>query len=86
MVPDYNKILGVPKSASEEDIKPAYRKLARKYHPDLNPGNKGAEAKFKELSTANDVLSDPEKRRNYPVTACEAMGQTLQKAREVLTH
>jgi molecular chaperone DnaJ len=64
-VPDYYKILGVPKNASDEDIKKAYRKLARKYHPDLNPGNKEAEAKFKELSTANDVLSDPEKRRNY---------------------
>ncbi|MBK8792594.1 MAG: molecular chaperone DnaJ [Holophaga sp.] len=65
MVPDYYKILGVPKTASEEDIKKAYRKLARKYHPDLNPGNKDAEAKFKDLSTANDVLSDAEKRKNY---------------------
>lgn len=64
-VPDYYKTLGVPKSASDEDIKKAYRKLARKYHPDLNPGNKEAEAKFKDLSTANDVLSDPEKRRNF---------------------
>lgn len=64
-VPDYYKILGVPKNASDEDIKKAYRKLARKYHPDLNPGNKEAEAKFKELSTANDVLADAEKRRNY---------------------
>ena len=64
-VPDYYKILGVPRSASDEDIKKAYRKLARKFHPDLNPGNKEAEAKFKELSAANDALSDPEKRRNY---------------------
>ncbi len=63
--PDYYKILGVPKSASDEDIKKAYRKLARKYHPDLNPGNKDAEAKFKDVTTANDVLSDPEKRSNY---------------------
>ncbi len=63
--PDYYKILGVPKSASEEDIKKAYRKLARKHHPDLNPGNAEAEAKFKELTAANEVLSDPEKRRNY---------------------
>jgi len=64
-VPDYYKILGVPKSASDEEVKKAYRKLARKYHPDLNPGNKEAETKFKELSAANDALSDPEKRRNY---------------------
>jgi molecular chaperone DnaJ len=63
--PDYYKILGVPRGASEEDIKKAYRKLARKYHPDLNPGNKDSEAKFKELSEANDVLSDAEKRKNY---------------------
>jgi molecular chaperone DnaJ len=62
---DLYKILGVPKGASEEDIKKAYRKLARKYHPDLNPGNKTSEAKFKELTEANEVLSDPEKRKNY---------------------
>ena len=63
--PDYYKILGVPKTASDEEVKKAYRKLARKFHPDLNPGNAQAEAKFKELSTANEVLSDPEKRKNY---------------------
>ena len=63
--PDFYKILGVPRGASEEDIKKAYRKLARKYHPDLNPGNKTSEAKFKELTEANEVLSDPEKRKNY---------------------
>ncbi len=63
--PDYYKILGVPRDASEEEIKKVYRKQARKFHPDLNPGNAEAEAKFKELSAANDVLSDPEKRRNY---------------------
>lgn len=63
--PDYYKILGVARGASDEEIKKAYRKLARKYHPDLNQGNKDAEAKFKELSVANDVLSDQEKRRNY---------------------
>jgi molecular chaperone DnaJ len=63
--PDYYKILGVPKSASEDDIKKAYRKLARKHHPDLNPNNKESEARFKDVSTAHDVLSDPEKRRNY---------------------
>ena len=63
--PDYYKLLGLPRNASEEDIKKTYRKLARKHHPDLNPGNKEAEARFKEVSEANDVLSDPEKRRNY---------------------
>ena len=63
--PDYYKILGVPKTASEEDIKKAYRKLARKHHPDLNPGDAKAEAEFKKLAEANDVLSDGEKRKNY---------------------
>ncbi len=63
--PDYYKILGLSRGASDEEVKKAYRKLARKYHPDLNPGNAAAEAKFKELATANEVLSDPEKRKNY---------------------
>ena len=63
--PDYYKILGVSRDASDEEIKKVYRKLARKFHPDLNPGNKEAEARFKELSAAYDVLSDPDKRRNY---------------------
>ncbi|MBI4912619.1 MAG: J domain-containing protein [Acidobacteria bacterium] len=63
--PDYYKLLGLSRNASDEDIKKAYRKLARKYHPDLNPGNKDAEARFKEVSVAHDVLSDPEKRRNF---------------------
>jgi DnaJ-class molecular chaperone len=62
---DYYKILGVSKSANPEDIKKAYRKLARKYHPDVNPGDKTAEARFKEINEAYEVLADPEKRRQY---------------------
>ena len=62
---DYYKILGVNKSASDGDIKKAYRKLARKYHPDLNPNDKEAEKKFKEINEANEVLSDPENRKKY---------------------
>jgi molecular chaperone DnaJ len=62
---DYYGILGVKKSASAEEIRKAFRKLARKYHPDVNPGDKGAEEKFKALSEANDVLSDPKKRKVY---------------------
>lgn len=62
---DYYKILGVSKTATTEEIKKAYRKLAVKYHPDKNQGNKAAEEKFKEANEANDVLSDPEKRKKY---------------------
>lgn len=65
MATDYYKVLGVPKDASAADIKKAYRKLAVKYHPDKNPGDKAAEEKFKEISEANDVLSDPVKRKKY---------------------
>jgi len=63
--PDYYKTLGVGKNASDEEIKKAYRKLARQHHPDRNPGDKKAEEKFKEISQAHDVLSDPEKRKAY---------------------
>lgn len=62
---DYYEVLGVSKSASDSELKSAYRKLAKKYHPDMNPGDKEAEAKFKEASEAYSVLSDPDKRRQY---------------------
>ena len=62
---DYYEVLGIGKNATDAEIKSAYRKLAKKYHPDLNPGDKEAEEKFKEVNEANDVLSDPQKRQRY---------------------
>lgn len=77
---DYYEVLGVPRNASDREIKRVYRKLARKYHPDVNPGDKAAEAKFKELTEAYEVLSDSTKRRQYdqfghqPFTSTTAEG------------
>ncbi|MBQ0037530.1 MAG: molecular chaperone DnaJ [Clostridiales bacterium] len=62
---DYYEVLGIQKGASEDEIKKAYKKLARKYHPDMNPGDKEAEEKFKEVNEANEVLSDPDKKARY---------------------
>ena len=62
---DYYKVLGIDKNATDSDIKKAYRKLARKYHPDVNPNDKEAERKFKEINEANEVLSHVENRKKY---------------------
>src|SRR6266702_1582398 len=62
---DYYQVLGVPRTASDKEIRDAYRKLARKYHPDVNPNDKSGEARFKEVSEAYEVLSDRERRRKY---------------------
>jgi len=77
---DYYKVLGVAKTASEKEIKAAYRRLARKHHPDVNPGNKEAEARFKEIGEAYEVLSDKEKRSRYDDLGAnwEAFGQRPQ--------
>lgn len=75
---DYYKVLGVDKNASQEDIKKAYRKLARKMHPDLNPDDKEAHKKFQQINEANEVLSDPEKRKKY-----DQYGEHWQHADEI---
>ncbi len=74
---DPYKILGVPKTASADDIRKAYRRLAKKHHPDLNPGDKAAEAKFKEISGAHDLLSDADKRRRFDAGEIDASGQEV---------
>lgn len=72
---DYYKILGVTEQADEEQIKQAYRRLAKKYHPDLNPDNAGAEARFKEVVEAYEILGDAEKRREYDLKRKRTGGQ-----------
>ncbi|MBP1707027.1 MAG: chaperone DnaJ domain protein, partial [Chloroflexi bacterium] len=62
---DYYRILGINRNATDKDIKAAYRRLARQHHPDVNPGNKAAEERFKEINQAYEVLSDVEKRKKY---------------------
>jgi len=74
---DPYSVLGVAKTASDDDIRKAFRKLAKKHHPDLNPGDKAAEAKFKEISQANEILSDPEKLRRFDAGEIDAMGQEM---------
>src|SRR2546425_10182977 len=68
---DYYKTLGVDRSANEAQIKAAYRKLARKHHPDVNPGNKDAEKRFKEINEAYQVVGDPEKRKKYDLLGAD---------------
>lgn len=70
-------VLGVARTASDDDIRKAFRKLAKQYHPDLNPGDKAAEAKFKEISQANELLSDAEKRRRFDAGEIDATGQEV---------
>jgi curved DNA-binding protein len=86
---DYYKVLGVDKNASQDDIKKAYRKFARKHHPDLNPNDKEAHKKFQQINEANEVLSDPEKRKKYDqygkdwqhADQFEQAGQSQQRSR-----
>src|SRR5450759_2953682 len=85
-VKDYYEVLGVPRTASQKEITSAFRKLARKHHPDLNAGDKQAESRFKEVSEANDVLSDAKKRKLYDQfgpdwAAAQAAGATQTGAR-----
>jgi curved DNA-binding protein len=82
---DLYEILGVPRSASQDEVKKAYRRLAKQYHPDVNPGNKGAEEKFKEVTAAFEVLSDPKRRKLYDEFGADALrtGFDEKRAEEV---
>ena len=79
MADELYEVLGVSRDASGDDIKKAYRKLAKKYHPDLNPGDKAAEETFKKLQAANNLLSDPEKRKQYDAGEIDAEGNETQQ-------
>ena len=81
MAKDLYAVLGVSRNASPEEIKKAYRKLARRHHPDVNPGSKAAEERFKEISQANDILSDPEKRKLYDQFGMEGLQAGFEAAR-----
>src|SRR3989304_477263 len=83
---DYYEILGVGRNAADEDIKKAYRNLARKYHPDLHPGNKEMEAKFKEINEAYEVLKDPKKREEYDRFGSAVFEPGFQGARGTYTY
>lgn len=80
---DYYEVLGVDKNATEDEIKKAYRKIAIKYHPDRNPGNKEAEEKFKEAAEAYDVLHDPQKRQQYDQFGLRRLIADLEVSEEV---
>src|SRR4051812_2269945 len=84
---DYYKILEIDKNATEADIKKAYRKLARKYHPDLNPNDANAKKKFQQINEANEVLSDPEKRKKYDKYGKDWQhGEAYEQARQHQQH